>query len=114
MASNKKIFDQSTQLDGIDVDAAEIEARRLATYSVAALKVARDVDNIFVLFPTAVNCLRALDRQFQLGTELNMSQGLRLVGPSRVGKTAVLEYFRASLPQSALFAISNAAVGIRV
>ena len=114
MSANNKLFEQSMQLDAVEAENTAIEVRRLATYSVAALKAAKEVDKVFVLFPLVNNCLQALDRQFQLGTEFEMSHGFRLIGPSGVGKTAVLEYFRASLPSSALFAKSNAAIGIRV
>src|SRR5256885_9859268 len=102
------------QFDAIASDDELLEARRLATYSVNALRVAKSVDRTFVLFPAAVQALTSLDRLFQLGTEFNMPQGMRLVGPSGVGKTASFEYFRASLPNSALFAQGMAAISVRV
>ena len=114
MTNNPKLFDQSMQLDGADAESSELDARRLATYSVDALRSAVEVDKIFVLYPGVINCLRALDRQFQLGTEFEMSHGMRIIGPSGTGKTALFKYFRDSLPQSALFAKSNAAIGIRI
>lgn len=101
-SGKNKYFDQSMQFDAIASDDELLEARRLATYSVNALRVAKSVDRTFVLFPAAVQALTSLDRLFQLGTEFNMPQGMRLVGPSGVGKTASFEYFRASLPNSAL------------
>lgn len=114
MSNDKELFDQSMQLDGADPRVAEIEARRLATYSVEALRIGKEVDKIFVLFPGVTTCLGALDRQFQLGTEFEMSHGMCLVGSSGVGKSAVFNYFRESLPRSALFAKSNAAIDIRL
>jgi len=114
MSKNPKLFDESLQLDGVYSDAAALDARRLATYSVEALRTAVEIDKIFVLYPGVTNCLRALDRQFQLGTEFEMSHGMRIIGPSGAGKTALFKYFRESLPHSALFAKSNAAISIRM
>ena len=113
-SGKNKYFDQSMQFDAIASDDELLEARRLATYSVNALRVAKSVDRTIVLFPAAVQALTSLDRLFQLGTEFNMPQGMRLVGPSGVGKTASFEYFRASLPNSALFAQGMAAISVRV
>ncbi|WP_182284427.1 TniB family NTP-binding protein [Comamonas testosteroni] len=110
----KKIFDQSMQLDAPDPEQLALDARRLSTYSVGALRVATEADRAFVLFPDAVRALKALDRLFQLGTEFSMPQGMCLIGPSGVGKTDSFKYFRASLPQSALFSQDFAAIGVRV
>ena len=110
----KKIFDQSTQLDAPDEEQLALEARRLKTYSVAALRAGAESDRAFVLFPEAVHILKGLDRLFQLGTEFSTPHGMYLVGPSGAGKTATFKYFRASLPQSALFSHSFAAIGMRV
>lgn len=112
--STNKVFDQSTHLDLPDEEQQALEARRLNTYSVAALRVAAEADRAFVLFPEAVHTLKALDRLFQLGTEFTAPHGMYLVGPSGSGKTATFKYFRASLPQSALFSDGLAAIGMRV
>ncbi|MEX8195318.1 TniB family NTP-binding protein [Comamonas guangdongensis] len=109
-----KVFDQSMQLDAPDPEQLALDARRLSTYSVGALRVATEADRAFVLFPDAVRALKALDRLFQLGTEFSMPQGMCLVGPSGVGKTASFRYFQASLPQSALFSQDFAAIGMRM
>lgn len=112
--STNKVFDQSTHLDPPDEEQLALEARRLNTYSVSALRVAAEADRAFVLFPEAVHTLKALDRLFQLGTEFTMPHGMYLVGPSGAGKTATFKYFRASLPQSALFSDGLAAIGMRL
>lgn len=112
--NTNKVFDQSTQLDAPDEEQLALEARRLNTYSVSALRVAAEADRAFVLFPEAVQTLKALDRLFQLGTEFSTPHGMYLVGPTGSGKTATFKYFRASLPQSALFSHDFAAIGMRV
>lgn len=112
--STNKVFDQSTHLDPPDEEQLALEARRLSTYSVAALRAAAEADRAFVLFPEAVHTLKALDRLFQLGTEFTTPYGMCLVGPSGAGKTATFKYFRASLPQSALFSDGLAAIGVRL
>jgi len=108
------IFNQSKQLDLADEEQQTLEARRLNTYSVEALRIAAEADRAFVLFPNAVHTLKALDRLFQLGTEFTTPQGMYLVGPSGVGKTATFNYFQASLPKSALFSNGSAAIGMRL
>jgi hypothetical protein len=114
MKNNSVTFDQSTQLDAPDEFAVALQSRRLATYSVEALRMAKAVDKVFVMTPNAVHCLKAMDRLFQLGSEFEMQQGMRLIGPPGVGKTKLFSYFRASLPSSALFAAGHGAIGIRV
>lgn len=109
-----KVFEQSTRFDPPDEDSIALEARRLSTYSVDALRAAKEVDRAFVLFPGVSRTLKALDRLFQLGTEFRMPQGMCLIGPSGVGKSATFEYFQASLPTSALFSQDFAALAIRV
>ncbi|MNY92863.1 hypothetical protein D3C78_92590 [compost metagenome] len=113
-SSTNKVFDQSTRFDPPDEEQLALEARRLNTYSVAALRVAAEADRAFVLSPEAVHTLKALDRLFQLGTEFTTPHGMYLVGPSGSGKTATFKYFRASLPQSALFSDGFAAIGMRL
>ncbi len=110
----QEIFDQSNKLTFLDDFDAELKKRRVAMYSVDAIKKAADVEKIYVLVPEAKSSLNALDRLFQLGGELDTPQGMCLVGPSGVGKTQLFKYFCESLPKSALYSDDMAAIGIRV
>ncbi len=107
-------FTESLALDSPDNNEAEIYARRLQTYSVDALRVATQIERIYVNHPAFANGLRMLDRLFQLGTELETPQGHQLIGPPGSGKTALFRYFRDSLPSSSLFSSNVGAIGLRV
>lgn len=113
MATEHK-FDASLAIGDIDEEVIELQKRRLSTYSVEALKVACQVDKVFVHHHDFRNALKMLDRLFQLGTELSMPQGARLIGSTGVGKTAVFRYFQLTLPSSSLFSPGLGAVGIRL
>lgn len=107
-------FEASLSLDEPDDVAWALAERRLATYSVEALRAASQVDKIHVLHDGFNVGLRMLDRLFQLGTELEMPHGARLVGATGVGKTAVFRYFRETLPKSSLFSNGVGVIGLRV
>lgn len=112
--SKNSTFDASLQLDGTDEEAKALAQRRIATYSVEALRAANTVDKIFVQHGGFTTAVRVLDRLFQLGTELDMPQGARLVGPTGVGKTAVFRFFQESQPKSSLISPGLGAIGLRV
>lgn len=107
-------FTESLALDGPDQHEAETNARRLQTYSVDALRVAAQIERVYVNHTAFAAGLKTLDRLFQLGTELETPQGCRLIGPPGSGKTALFRYFRDSLPSSSLFSSSFGAIGLRV
>ena len=113
---NKKSekFSAVATYDELESDDLAVNARRLACYSKEALKVGLPIDRIFVLHTRFANAIRAMDRIFQIAPEVEMAHGLRLIGPSGVGKSAVFKYFRDSLPSSNLFAPGYGAVGIRL
>ena len=111
---NSETFTESLALDGPDQHQAETILRRLTTYSVDALRVAAQVERIYVNHPAFSSGLKTLDRLFQLGTELETPQGYVLIGPPGSGKTALFRYFRESLPRSSLFSGSYGAIGLRV
>ena len=83
-------FTESLALDGPDQHEAETNARRLQTYSVDALRVAAQIERVYVNHTAFAAGLKTLDRLFQLGTELETPQGCRLIGPPGSGKTARL------------------------
>ena len=90
-------------IEQVDDEQRQTLTRRMAAYSANAMNAALDVDRIFVAHTDFVSTVRALDRVFQLGKELSVAQGVSLIGPPGSGKTSLLRYFQASLPQSSLF-----------
>ena len=88
--------------------------RRLFTYSTQALSIAAPIDRFMVNHPGFREALTACDRVFQLSRELAIPQGLVVSGPTGAGKTALIRYFQASLPQSSLFEVGQGAVAIRL
>jgi Bacterial TniB protein len=107
-------FDESLAFDALDEADTAIRQRRLATYSIAALRNANAIERAFVAHPEFARAVQMLDRLFQLGTELDTPQGACLVGPPGTGKTAVYKYFRNTLPSSSLFEPGTGVIGIRV
>ena len=110
---NPEKFEASLNLDMMSVEEIEIQHRRIAFYSVEALKAAIVIDKIHLTHPDFKRSLNAMDRIFQLAPEMDMAQGMLLSGPTGVGKTAVFKYFRDSLPASNLFAPGYGALGLR-
>jgi len=103
----------SPSLEQLDPEDIEINARRIAVYSPEALKVAADVDRIYVSHPGFTSALKAFDRLFQIAGEFEMPQGMVIECPTGVGKTSVFRYFRDALPSSNLFSPGLGALGIR-
>lgn len=113
MKTNTEKFTESLGLDALDADEQELYSRRIASYSVDALKAATPVDRIYVHHHSFVHVVKAMDRIFQLAPEMDMPHGMVLTGPSGVGKTAAFKYFRDTLPSSSLFAQGDGAIGLR-
>lgn len=107
-------FSESLEPDGLHASDSSSKERRLKTYSVEALRIAADVERIYVNHTQFTQVIGALDRVFQVGTELETPFGFRLVGPPGVGKTAAFAYFRETLPPSTFFDKPSAALGIRL
>lgn len=106
-------FEASLNLDVLSVEEIEIQQRRISSYSIEALKAAVVVDKIHLAHTDFKLALNAFDRVFQLAPEMDMAQGILLVGATGVGKTAVFKYFRDSLPASNLFAPNFGVLGLR-
>lgn len=111
--SNKARFDSTPEYFDEEAVEKEIHQRRIQTYSTEALKAGIKVDGLFVLHDRFSSGLRALDRIFQLARDVKMPHGLRIVGPTGAGKTALLNYFSTSLPSSTLFVPGFACVNLR-
>jgi len=92
----------------------QIQQRRLFTYSLAALQVAKEVDRIYVKHPLFKDALMTCDRIFQLSRELSTAQGGVISGETGTGKTSVVQYFQRSLPQTSLFELGLGALRIRL
>lgn len=105
---------QDDQFSEYELDEAATTVRRLQVYSAKALEVGLPIDDLFSLHPAFSEALAGMDRVFQLATKVNMPHGMRIIGPPGTGKTALLEYFRRSLPQSELFSPGLGAVYVRV
>ena len=106
-------FDASLADDDRLEDDVEVQKRRIAVYSVEALRTAMAVDKIYVNHPSFAAAVAAMDRIFQLAPEMDMPQGMLLTGPTGSGKTTVFKYFASSLPPSSFFAPGFGALAIR-
>jgi len=106
-------FDVSMVDESFFETEGDLEKRRVAIYSINALRAAKIVDKIYAIYPGFASAVAAMDRIFQLAPEMNMAQGMLLSGPTGTGKSTVFEYFRNSLPPSSLFAPGFGAVSIR-
>jgi hypothetical protein len=103
-----------------DVDLNEYEmedrrtlVRRYTTYSTEALRAALPIDDVFVAHPQFIDAVNAVSRVYELAGKTGMPQGICLEGPFGTGKTSVLRYFAASLPQDDLFSPRHDVIGIR-
>lgn len=112
--THSHVFDASLAADALSEEPNGVQDRRLQVYSAEALRFAVGVEKVYVKHPQFALALQQLDRLFQLGTELATPTGLRLVGPPGVGKTALLRYFRDSLPSSSLYDKPTGALAIRL
>lgn len=113
MKKNTEKFTESLDLEVPELEEAELYSRRVASYSVKALKAATPVDRIYINYPGFKKVVTGMDRVFQLAREMEIPQGLILTGPTGSGKTAAFRYFRDTLPSSSLFAPGFGAVGLR-
>lgn len=106
----------------LDLDAEDLETvlqretvkRRQSTYSAEALRVAEDVDKVYVLHTDFIKGLRACDRAFQLAGRLSVPFGVRVMGVRGTGKTSIAEYFIRSLPASPDYEEGLGAISIRL
>lgn len=114
MRFSSTTFVASLQPDSLTVDDSINHERRLNTYTVEALRAAAELERVYVIHTQFAQVINALDRLFQLGTELETPHGFRLVGPPGVGKSAAYAYFRNSLPSSTFFDYPSAALAIRI
>lgn len=113
MIGKNTILD-ADELSLADHEIAKTAKRRAVEYSAKALFAAAKVDNIFIAHPDFMKALDALDRIFRLAPEFKVPYGAIVVGPTGVGKTALLEYFKKSLPNSDSFEHEMGAVTIRM
>jgi hypothetical protein len=97
-----------------DEDDRRTAARRMFTYSTQAIVAGSATDKVLVNHPDFKSSLQACDRVFQLGRELGLQQGVVVVGPPGVGKTALIRYFRNSLPSSSMYEEGAGAIVIRL
>lgn len=112
--TSARTFEESLAFDALCEDPSPELERRLKTYSTEALRAAVQVEKVYVRHTQFDVVLQHLDRLFQLGTELENPVGMQLIGPPGVGKTALLRYFRDSLPKSSLFDRTSAVLAARV
>lgn len=96
------------------VQQRETAKRRQSTYSAQALRVADDVDKVYVLHPAFVDGLHACDRAFQLAGNVSVPFGVRVIGTPGTGKTSLTEYFTRSLPASPDYEEGLGAISIRL
>ncbi|MEJ1164121.1 TniB family NTP-binding protein [Variovorax sp. CCNWLW186] len=101
-------------VDWPDEEERQTIARRLFTYTPHALAAAIPVDRIMVSHPGFKEILTSCDRVFQLSREFSTQQGVVVSGPTGSGKTALIRYFRNSLPKSNLFESGYGALAVRL
>ena len=106
-------IEKTVSFDEIEPDEVQLIARRQKLYSKNALRAALPIDGMYANHTRFAGGLHALDRLFQIAPEVTMSHGLKLIGPTGSGKSALFRYFRDSLPRSSLFTPGFGAVGIR-
>lgn len=114
MNTNKYSFDATPDFETIQKEEKELLSRRIQAYSIETLKIGLPIDTIFVQHTQFAESLAAMDRIFQIAREVKMPHGLRIVGPTGAGKSAIFDFFKESLPQSSLFAPNLGCVRIRV
>ena len=88
--------------------------RRIFMYSKEALKIASSIEPIIVNHPRFFQGMQALDRIYQLARELDLPQGIRIIGPTGSGKTSLVDYFSKTLPKTTLFKQGLGIVFIRL
>jgi hypothetical protein len=112
MDLKSKFTESKIDLDYLE-DEIEVQKRRVAVYSVDALRAATAIDKIYVNHTSFAEAIKAMDRIFHLAPEMDIPQGMLLSGQTGVGKTTVFKYFAKSLPPSSLFAPGMGAIAIR-
>lgn len=90
MTKENHKFDVTADFEKIDLEERETLSRRIQTYSVDALKEGLPASKILVQHSLFNEGLKALDRVFQLSKEVTMPHGLSIVGPTGVGKSALI------------------------
>jgi len=106
--------DNEGDVDWPDEEERQTITRRLFTYTPHALAAAIPVDRIMVSHPGFKEILSSCDRVFQLSREFSTQQGVVVSGPTGSGKTALIRYFRSSLPSSNLFEVGHGALAVRL
>lgn len=114
MHSPSTKFDQSPHLDGIDDETPSDLTRRLATYSIDAVRTGISVEKVVVQHADFKTALKTVDRLFQLGTEMATPHGARIVGSTGTGKLTLLRYFVRSMPGSSLFSYGMGVIPLRI
>lgn len=100
-----------------EIDAAievKVKTRRQFTYSDQALKAGEVVDGVFVSHLAVQQALEALDRSSQVNEALSFAQGIRLIGPTGSGKSTLIRYFQASMPQDGGIDASTRSIYLRL
>lgn len=100
--------------DPVNEEEQQTRARRLAQYSVDALKAGLAAEQVYVMFTEFKEGLDACDRIFQLARYLETPQGLLISGPPGSAKTTLANYFMHSLPPGDLFEAGFGAIKIRL
>jgi hypothetical protein len=103
MSKESSDFCAVPHYDELDPEDAAIKQRRIETYSTATLNIGLRLDKVTVLHKAFTSGLAAFDRVFQIAPQVRMPHGLRLIGPTGSGTTALARYFEESLPRSTLF-----------
>lgn len=113
MKSTSEKSIESMGLNIADVEEHQLNARRIQTYSIGALRAAIVVDRIHIQHPQFLKVISAMDRLFEIGPQVDMPNGMILSGPPGVGKTAMFNYYSKTIPPLGLFSPGLGAIGLR-
>jgi type II secretory pathway predicted ATPase ExeA len=113
MSHSSDAMGDADAADSQGIESADLQ-RRMFMYTPAALRASSSVEKVCVQHPAFKAALDAADRIFQLAKDINIPQGMTVVGPPGTGKSKLIRYFQSTLPNTILEERSMSAISIRL